>query len=436
MPGNKVVVVSDMYREVELEIDDSTFRIDLILIMLEVFDIVISMDWLDKYNDNILCSQKLVRVVNFQGREIIIYGDKRKGDYKVCSVMKARKYLSHGCHAFMAHVIDISFKKKNVKDIPVVNEFLDVFPEDLPGIPPERQVKFRIDLISGATPIAKTPYRLALSEMKELMSQLQELLDKGFICPSSSPWGASILFVKKKDGNMRILKVDPAKIKAVMNWQAPKSVGEIRSFLGLAGYYRSKKKLLKSYERSYVRLQFSFFRKEPKIWSFIAMRLIPASDAFLCNGARSLQYFLEKKDPNMRQRRWLDLLKDYNYEIRYHPDDSRGIKTRQGRIYIPFQSHVKELLLEEAHKSKYSIHPRATKMYLELKRNYWWPGMKRNCIKCVEKCLTCLKVNAEHQKLYGKIQPLEIPIWKWEKITMDFVTKLPRTMEKDDAIWS
>ncbi|GJT40774.1 retrotransposon protein, putative, ty3-gypsy subclass [Tanacetum coccineum] len=183
---------------------------------------------------------------------------------------------------------------------------------------------------------------------------------------------------------------------------------------------------------------------------------------------RSLQYFLEKKDLNMRQRMWLDLPKDYDCEIRYHhgkanvvahaaqvealkeenwksessasyiphlEDDSRGIKTRQGRIYIPFRSNVKELLFEEAHKSKYYIHPGATKMYLDLKKNYLWQGMKRDCVKCVEKCLTCLKVKAKHQKLYGKIQPLEILVWKWEKITMDFVTKLPRTTKKHDAIW-
>ncbi|GKE17391.1 putative nucleotidyltransferase, ribonuclease H [Tanacetum coccineum] len=116
-------------------------------------------------------------------------------------------------------------------------------------------------------------------------------------------------------------------------------------------------------------------------------------------------------------------------------DDSRGIKTRQGRIYIPFRSHVKDLLLEEAHKAKYSIHSGATKMYLDLKKNYWWPGMKRDCVKYVEKCLTCLKVKVEHQKPYGKVQPLEIPVWKWEKITMDFVPKLRRTTKKHDVIW-
>ncbi|GJX97968.1 putative reverse transcriptase domain-containing protein [Tanacetum coccineum] len=218
------------------------------------FDIVIGMDWLD-----------------------------RKGEFKLCSMMKARKYLSCGCQAYMAHVIDINFEKKSAKDVPVVNEFLDVFSKDLPGIPLERQVEFRIDLIPGATPIAKTPYRLAPSEMKELMSQLQKLLDKGFIRPSSSLWGAPILFVKKKDGSMQMcidyrelnkvtvknvyplpriddlfdqlqgarwfskidlhssyhqLKVDPAKIEVLMNWQTPKDVGEIRSFLGLVGYYR------------------------------------------------------------------------------------------------------------------------------------------------------------------------------------------------------
>ncbi|GJV30708.1 putative reverse transcriptase domain-containing protein [Tanacetum coccineum] len=203
---SKVIVVSNVYRDVEIEIDDSVFNIDLIPIMLGVFDIMISMDWLDNYDANILCSQKLVRVVNPQGWEIIIYGDKRKVDFKLCLVIKARKYLSHGFQAFMAHVIDTRFEKKSAKDVLIVNEFLEVFPKYLPGIPPERQVEFQIDLIPGATPIAKTPYRLASSKMKELMSQLYELLDNGFIRPSSSPWGALILFVKKKDGSMRMVR--------------------------------------------------------------------------------------------------------------------------------------------------------------------------------------------------------------------------------------
>ena len=89
----------------------------------------------------------------------------------------------------------------SIDEVPIVCEFPDVFPEELPGVPPERQVEFRIDLVPGAAPIAKAPYRLAPPEMQELSLQLQELLGKGFIRPSSSPWGAPILFVKKKDGS-------------------------------------------------------------------------------------------------------------------------------------------------------------------------------------------------------------------------------------------
>ena len=100
--------------------------------------------------------------------------------------------------------MDTRKEKKEVKDIPVVRDFPDVFPEDLPGVPPVRQVEFRIDLIPGAAPVARSPYRLAPSEMQELSSQLQELLEKGFIRPSTSPWGAPVLFVKKKDGSFRM----------------------------------------------------------------------------------------------------------------------------------------------------------------------------------------------------------------------------------------
>ena len=103
---------------------------------------------------------------------------------------------------FLAYVMDTregSERPKSVEEVPVVREFPDVFPEELPGVPPVRQVEFGIDLVPGATPIAKVPYRLAPPEMQELSSQLQELLGKGFIRPSSSLWGAPILFVKKKD---------------------------------------------------------------------------------------------------------------------------------------------------------------------------------------------------------------------------------------------
>jgi hypothetical protein len=95
-------------------------------------------------------------------------------------------------------------EEKKIEEIPVVQEFSDVFLEDLQGLPPDREIEFCIELTHGAAPVSKAPYRMAPAELKELKEQLQELLDKGFIRPSVSPWGAPVLFVKKKDGTMRM----------------------------------------------------------------------------------------------------------------------------------------------------------------------------------------------------------------------------------------
>ena len=123
---------------------------------------------------------------------------------RLISCIKAQKHLRKNNLAFLAHIVDKTKEETNIQDIPVACEYPDVFPEDLPGVTPERQVEFRIDLVPVATPLAKSPYRLAPAEMQELSSQLSELLDKGFIRPSYSPWGAPVLFVKKKDGSFRM----------------------------------------------------------------------------------------------------------------------------------------------------------------------------------------------------------------------------------------
>ncbi|KAJ0777140.1 putative DNA/RNA polymerase superfamily [Helianthus annuus] len=115
------------------------------------------------------------------------------------SYTQANKCLRKQYFAFLAHIVEQKGKGKSVSDIPVVCDFPDFFPEDLPGLPPPRSVDFRIDLIPGSTPVAKAPYRLAPSEMQELSSQLQELLDKGFIRPSTSPWGCSSV-IRQEEG--------------------------------------------------------------------------------------------------------------------------------------------------------------------------------------------------------------------------------------------
>ncbi|GKF48736.1 hypothetical protein Tco_0141987 [Tanacetum coccineum] len=113
-----------------------------------------------------------------------------------------------GCLVFLANVTaketNDKSKEKILEDVSIVRDFPEVFPEDFSGLPPSRQVEFQIDLVPGATPVARAPYRLAPFEMKELSEQLKELSDKGFIRPSSSPRGAPVLFVKKKDGSFRM----------------------------------------------------------------------------------------------------------------------------------------------------------------------------------------------------------------------------------------
>ncbi|GJR30882.1 putative reverse transcriptase domain-containing protein [Tanacetum coccineum] len=190
---------------------DHPFNINLMPVELGSFDVIVGMDWLAKYHAVIDCAEKIVRIP-WGNETLIVHGDgSSRGNgtrLNIISCTKTHKYLLKGHHVFLAHVttkeIEDKSREKRLEDVPIVQDFPEVFPKDLPGLPPTRQVEFHIDLIPGAAPVARAPYRLAPSEMKELSEQLQELSDKGFIRPSSSPWGAPVLFVKKKDGSFRM----------------------------------------------------------------------------------------------------------------------------------------------------------------------------------------------------------------------------------------
>jgi len=397
------------------------------------------------------------------------------------------------------------------------------------------------------------------------------------------------------------IQVDPKKIEAVRDCPRPTTLTEIRSFLGLAEYYRrfvegfskiatpltrltqkdvafqwsneceeSFQKLktalttapiltlptgaggftiycdasrvglgcvlmqngkvvayasrqLKNHEKNYPThdLELAAIVFALKIWR----HYLYGEPCEIYTDHKSLQYIFKQRDLNLRQRRWLELLKDYDLTILYHPGkanvvadalsrksmgslarftaeerptvmdiqalanrgvridhtlpgrllaglvaqsslvgqvkalqfeeshlakfrdrvqnkdvksfaiDSEGVLRRHGRLCIPMVGDVKQLILEEAHSSCYSIHPDATKMYQDLRELYWWKGMKYDILKHVTSCLNCQQVKYEHQKPGGVMQNLIIPEWKWERITMDFVVGLPRTFRKHDSVW-
>ncbi|KAD7477365.1 hypothetical protein E3N88_00501 [Mikania micrantha] len=692
----KTIMVNSIILGCEIRLNDHPFIIDLIAMKLGSFEVVVGMDWLSKNNDEIVCSEKLIQIPLPSCETLRVFGEKPCRELKIVSCIKVKKYLRKKYHAFLAHVVEKKPETQTVEDIPIIRDYPEVFPEDLPGLPLVRQLKFRIDLVPGANPMAKSQYRLAPSEMQELSSQLQELLDKGFIRPSFSPWGAPVLFVKKKDGSFRMcidyrelnklkmknkyplpriddlfdqlrgatcfskidlrsgyhqlrvndedipktafrtryghyefvvmpfgltnapavfmdlmnrvcrpyldqfvivfiddiliysktkqehedhlrkvlellraeqlyakfskcefwfkevhflghvinkdgIHVDPSKIEAIKNWTTPSTLTEIRSILGLKqedAFQLLKQKLCKSpilrlpegsddfivycdasnlglgcvlMQRdkviAYASIQLKVHEKNYtthdldlgdvvfalKIWR----HYLYGTKCVIYTDHKSLQHILNQKELNMTQRRWVELLTDYDCEIRYHPSKSNvvadalsrkepvkpirvravEIKTQpnlkdliriaqqqvvinnqlkaeldcrledkleprsdgvlyfNGRMWIPKSEELRTLICDEVHKSRYSVHPGADKMYQDLKASYWWPGMNKAIALYVGKCLTCSKVKAEHQKPLGLLQQPEIPQWKWEQISMDFITKLPRTPRGYDLIW-
>nr|GFB97954.1 retrotransposon protein, putative, Ty3-gypsy subclass [Tanacetum cinerariifolium] len=191
---------------------------------------------------------------------------------------------------------------------------------------------------------------------------------------------------------------------------------------------------------------------------------------------KSLKYIFTQRELNMRQRRWLELLKDYDTNIQYHPGNANvvadalsrksgmvaGIKKEDNEIWtivenldkqvefridednvlwqdtrlvVPNDASLREALLTEAHSSPFFVLPGSTKMYHDLKQHFWWSGMKRDVATFVSRCLICQQVKIKHQRASGLLQQLDIPVWKWDEISMDFVTGLPQTQRRHDAIW-
>nr|CAH67761.1 H0124E07.8 [Oryza sativa] len=629
---------------VPIEIQGIPFPSDLILLDTKNLDVILGMNWLAQFQGVVDCARRTVTLYRGPEQPVVFFAPPT-------SVRSSE-----------LHQIGLS-------EIPTVREFGDVFPEELPGMPPKREIEFRIDLAPGTTPLYKRPYRMAANELAEVKKQLEELKEKGYIRPSTSPWGAPMIFVEKKNKTKRMcvdyralnevtiknkyplpriddlfdqlkeedhqhhlrlvlgklrehqlyaklskcefwlsevkflghvisakgVAVDPETVTAVTDWKQPKTVTQIRSFLGLAGYYR---RFIENFSKI-ARPMTQLLKKEEKfVWSpqcekafqTLKEKLVSSPVLILpdtrkdfmvyCDASRqglgcvlmqdshvvayasrqlrphegnypthdlelaavvhalkiwrhylignrceiytdrkSLKYIFTQSDLNLRQRRWLELIKDYDVGIHYHPgkanvvadalsrkshcntlnvrgippelnqqmealnlsivgcgflaaleakptlldqireaqkndpnmhgllknmkqgkaagftEDEHGTLWNGNRVCVPDNRELKQLILQEAHESPYSIHPGSTKMYLDLKEKYWWVSMKREIAEFVALCDVCQRVKAEHQRPAGLLQPLQVPEWKRDEIGMDFITGLPKTQGGYDSIW-
>ncbi|GKD01649.1 putative reverse transcriptase domain-containing protein [Tanacetum coccineum] len=574
LADERIIGLKTILRGCTVNILNHPFNIDLMPVELGSFDAIIGMDWLVKYQAIIVCAEKIVPIP-WGNETLIVHGDvSNRGNearLHIISYTKIHEYMLKGCPVFLANVTtketEDKSEKKRLEDVSIVQDFPDSFPKDLSGLPPTPQVEFQIDLIPGVAPVARAPYRLAPSEMKELSEQLKELSDKGFIRPSSSPWGAPVLIdnlfdqlqgsnvyskinlrsgyhqlhVRKEDipktafqtryrhyefqvmpfgltnapavfmdfvnrvmdlmnhvcklflDKFMIVFIDDILIysknkkeheehlKAVLELLKKEKFAPILALLegsedfvvycdashkGLGAVLMQREKLisyasrqLKIHEKNYTThdLELGSVVFSLKLWR----HYLYETKYTVFTNHKSLQHILNQKELNMRQRHWLELLIDYDCEIRYHPGkanvvadalsrkerskplrtevrkpenikdedvggmllenlkDPNKLRTKKlepladgtlcfnGRSWLPCYGDLRTVIMHESHKSKYSIHPGSEKMYQDMKKLYWWPNMKANIATYFSKCLTCAKVKAEHQRPSGLLRSLQ-----------------------------
>ncbi|GJW53553.1 putative reverse transcriptase domain-containing protein [Tanacetum coccineum] len=391
---------------------------------LRIFDAIIGMDWLANHHAVIVCDEKVMRIP--YGDEVLIVqgdgGDRReKSKLSIISCTKTQKYIEKGFQNFLAQVTkketEGKSEEKRLKDVPTVRDFLEVFPEDLPRLPPTRQVEFQIDLVP-------------------------ELSDKGFIRPSSSPWGAPVLLVKKKDGSFRMCidyrelnkltvknryqlsRIDDlfdqlqgssvySKIDLRSSYHQLKVSDEDIPKMAFRTHYESLSKIAKPITKlTQKNVKFDWTEKAEVAFQLLKEKLCSAPILSLPEGSENFMVYCDASRKGlgavlMQKEKILDAQVEARKEENYGTKDLCGmIKKLESR----------------------------TDGTLCLNRRSWIP-CQVEIATYVSKCLTCAKVKAECQKPSGLLVQPVIPVWKWENITMDFVTKLPKTSIGQDTIW-
>ncbi|GJU48453.1 reverse transcriptase domain-containing protein [Tanacetum coccineum] len=449
LADRRIIGLNTILRGCTLNILNHPFNIDLMPVELGSFDAIIGMD----------CNR---------GHEARLH---------IISHSKTQEYTLKGCPVFLAHVtikeIEDKSEKKRLEDVPIVRDFPKVFPEDLPSLPLTRQVEFQIDLIPGAAPVARAPYRLAPSEMKELSEQLKELSDKGFIRPSSSPGSSGLvcqekygILLKKKELYAKFSKcefwipkvqflghvidsqgihVDPAKIESIKDWASPKSPTEIRQFLGLVGapilaLPEGSEDFIVYCDASIKGLGVVLMQRE-KVIAYASRQLKIHEKNYTTHDLELRAIVkLSTKPENIKNEDVGGMLVENSKDpekLRTEKLEPRanGTLCFNGRSWLSCYGDLRTVIMHKSHKSKYFIHLGSEKMYQDMKRLYWWPNMKANISTYVSKCLTCAKVKENIKGPSGLLVQPDIPQWKWDNITMDFVTKLPKSSQGYDTIW-
>nr|GEV16038.1 putative reverse transcriptase domain-containing protein [Tanacetum cinerariifolium] len=259
---------------------------------------------------------------------------------------------------------------------------------------------------------------------ERVIGQLKELFEKGFIRPSSSPWGAPVLFVKKKDGSFQMC-IDYRELNklTVKNCCPLPRIDDL--FDQLQGSSANVVVDALSWKE----------RIKPIRVRALVMTIgleLPKQILNAQTGARKPENIKNKDVKGMLVENSMDLEKHRTKNLEPHADKTLCLN---GRSWLPCYGDLRIVIMHESHKLKYSIHPSFDKMYQDMKRLYWWPNMKAEITTYVSKCLTCAKVKAEHQRPSGLLVQPKIPEWKWDNITMDFVTKLPKSSQGYDTIW-
>ncbi|GJY63317.1 putative reverse transcriptase domain-containing protein [Tanacetum coccineum] len=405
---------------------------DNVVAELGSFDAIIGMDWLAKYQAVIVCSEKIVRIP-WRNKTLIIHGDgSNQGNVtrlNIISCTKTQKYMEKGFPIFLAHVtakeVEDKSEKKRLEDVPIVQDFPEVFPEDLPGLPPTRQVEFQIDLVLLV-------HSTSLHYLRKRRSSIT------YYDASKDGFGRCVM------SNRKIWR---------HYFMETKCTGFTRS-QEFANHFRSKElnmrqcrwlELLSDYDcdiryhpgkANVVADALSRKEREPPLRVRALVMTIsldlPKQILNAQTEARKPENIKSEDVGGMliENAKFPEAIREQKLEPR-----ADGTLCLNGRSWLPCYGDLRTVIMHESHKSKYSIHPGSDKMYQDMKKLYWWPNMKADIATYVSKCLTCAKVKAEHQRPSGLLVQPKIPEWKWDNITMDFVTKLPKTSQGYDTIW-